>query len=133
MIGRSVDSDLVLEHPSVSRQHARVERAEDGRLFVQDKHSRNGTFLFRSEQWIRVQRVSLCREDILRLGDQEVRPGQLASLYGAENRVWLPAVPQPSFAAGDERNETGKPGDGRTKIRKPRRNPVTGQIEENLP
>jgi predicted component of type VI protein secretion system len=44
-IGRAVESDICLAHPLVSRQHAEVERLDDGRFAVRDLGSRNGTLV----------------------------------------------------------------------------------------
>lgn len=44
VMGRHPDCDLVLESASVSRQHAQIVR-ENGQFFVEDLHSRNGTFV----------------------------------------------------------------------------------------
>lgn len=43
-IGRSKDNDLVLEHPKVSRNHARIYR-EDGQFVLQDLNSTNYVFV----------------------------------------------------------------------------------------
>ena len=44
VLGRHPDCDVVLDAASVSRQHAQVVR-EDGAFYVEDMHSRNGTFV----------------------------------------------------------------------------------------
>jgi sigma-B regulation protein RsbU (phosphoserine phosphatase) len=44
VMGRHPDCDLVLESASVSRQHAQILQ-ENGQFFVEDLHSRNGTFV----------------------------------------------------------------------------------------
>jgi serine phosphatase RsbU (regulator of sigma subunit)/pSer/pThr/pTyr-binding forkhead associated (FHA) protein len=44
ILGRHPACDIVLQSGAVSRQHARILNA-DGRFFVEDLHSRNGTFL----------------------------------------------------------------------------------------
>jgi sigma-B regulation protein RsbU (phosphoserine phosphatase) len=44
VMGRHPDCDLVLESASVSRQHAQIIR-EGAQYFVEDLHSRNGTFV----------------------------------------------------------------------------------------
>jgi pSer/pThr/pTyr-binding forkhead associated (FHA) protein len=41
VIGRSPNSDLLIDHPAVSRRHARIMRGKDG-YFVEDLESRNG-------------------------------------------------------------------------------------------
>ena len=44
ILGRHPACDIVLESPAVSRQHARILDA-DGTFYLEDLHSRNGTFL----------------------------------------------------------------------------------------
>jgi pSer/pThr/pTyr-binding forkhead associated (FHA) protein len=129
IIGRSADCDLVIEHSSVSMQHAMLERAGNGRLYLQDLASENGLFLHRSSHWTRADRVCLCRDDLVRLGEHEISPNQFLGLFSAENRVWLPLL-------AEHLNKAGKNGSQETstedaKFNQPRRNPVTGQIEEN--
>jgi hypothetical protein len=43
-IGRSPDNDIVLGDPFLSKRHAAFE-ARDGRIFLADQNSRNGTYL----------------------------------------------------------------------------------------
>ena len=45
VLGRGTEADLWLEDGGVSRRHARVTCRSDGRYFVQDLGSTNGTFL----------------------------------------------------------------------------------------
>ena len=44
VIGRAVDSDMVIDHPHVSKQHCRVQLTEDGAEVI-DLRSTNGTYL----------------------------------------------------------------------------------------
>ena len=44
VLGRHPDCDVVLEAASVSRQHAQIIH-EEGKFYVEDLHSRNGTFV----------------------------------------------------------------------------------------
>ena len=44
VLGRHPACDIVLESAAVSRQHARI-LAADGKFYLEDLHSRNGTFL----------------------------------------------------------------------------------------
>ena len=44
ILGRHPDCDIVLDAGAVSRQHAQI-RVIDGEYFVEDLHSRNGTFV----------------------------------------------------------------------------------------
>jgi pSer/pThr/pTyr-binding forkhead associated (FHA) protein len=45
VVGRSSHCDLIVDHPSVSRRHARVTRTGDSGVRVVDLGSRNGTFV----------------------------------------------------------------------------------------
>lgn len=44
-IGRDADSDIVLNHPNVSRKHAVIEKKSDGVYLISDLDSLNGTFV----------------------------------------------------------------------------------------
>lgn len=44
-IGRDATNDIVLDHPQISRHHARLQLLPDGRLAVADLNSTNGTFI----------------------------------------------------------------------------------------
>ena len=70
VIGRASESDLVVADRFLSRKHARLTR-RDGRLFVEDLGSRNGTLL--NDQPVE--------------GSQEVRPGDLIRVSGSSIRV----------------------------------------------
>lgn len=65
VLGRHPDCDIVLDVGAISRQHARILKHGDG-FFVEDLHSRNGTFL--NEQIVRGQQ-KLAENDRLRICD----------------------------------------------------------------
>jgi serine phosphatase RsbU (regulator of sigma subunit)/pSer/pThr/pTyr-binding forkhead associated (FHA) protein len=69
IIGRSAECEFPLDVPAVSRRHAAI-RQERGRFFVEDLHSRNGTFL--NDQRVS-QRTALRDGDRLLICDQEFR------------------------------------------------------------
>lgn len=64
IIGRSVDVDLVLLDPRVSRRHCQIEEA-GGRFFMRDLESTNGVWI----NGLRVAQSPLMPGDKLRLGD----------------------------------------------------------------
>lgn len=115
VVGRSKACDLVLDHDSVSRQHASVEVTQEGFISIRDKESRNGTHLHRNGNWVRIRRIILGAGDRVRFGSEEVSLDQLLALYGQHTRVRL------------REGEVSKP---KVVFEKPRRNPVTGNIEE---
>ena len=44
-VGRAIDNDIVLDHPSVSRNHLELFYDADGNVFLTDLNSANGTFV----------------------------------------------------------------------------------------
>ncbi len=64
-LGREADNTLSVPEAAVSRYHARVERRTDGRFWVVDTQSTNGTFV----NGRRVREHPLAVFDVLRVGD----------------------------------------------------------------
>jgi pSer/pThr/pTyr-binding forkhead associated (FHA) protein len=126
-VGRETGCDIVLDNVSVSRRHASVELTDKGFLAVQDLNSSNGTFLKRNGQWIKIRNVLLGRQDSVRFGEEEVTLDRLASAFGDSIVVRL------------RKNSAGRLSDRvvaemaaeRQILEHPRRNPVTGNIEED--
>ena len=132
-IGRASDCSLVLEHNSVSRRHAAVEVTAEGYLSVQDTDSSNGTYLHRNGRWIRCRKVVLGAQDRIRFGQEEVELDRLVDLFSSRHKVRL----REGFSArgkplvfDDLLAELPKP---KVVLENPRRNPLTGNIEENKP
>lgn len=48
-IGRAADNDIDLDHPKISRHHARIDLAENGSAKLIDLHSGNGTWVNRNK------------------------------------------------------------------------------------
>lgn len=129
--GRDPDCDLMLEHSTLSRLHARIELAEDGLISVHDAGSSNGTFLNRNDSWIRIRKITLCIGDRVRFGDVEVPLERLTALFGKRARTRLEARRFPArHGKTSTRARAGLPEQGPS-LNKPRRNPVTGKIEED--
>ena len=61
--GRHPESDIFLDDVTVSRRHAEIRR-RDGKFFVQDKGSLNGTYVNRQ----RVEETPLASGDELQIG-----------------------------------------------------------------
>jgi len=129
-IGRDTECDIVLDHVSVSRKHASIHVTEEGFLAVQDNNSGNGTFLHRNGRWIRIKKAGLGTQDRIRFGEKEVALDRLIEAFGNQVRVRLregwsvrgkPLVFDQTF--------TGLPRQ-KTMLAHPRRNPITGKIEE---
>ena len=130
-IGRASDCDLVLNHDSVSRLHANIDVTDDGYLSVQDAHSSNGTFLHRNGHWIRARKVILGTQDRIRFGDHEITLDSLVGLFGRRGNVRLRegySVRGKPLLFEELLGDLPKP---REVLENPRRNPLTGNIEEN--
>jgi len=131
IIGRAEDCDMVLDHPSVSRLHATVQATPEGYLAVVDAESSNGTFLHRNGRWIRIRKVILGTQDRVRFGEHEVPVRQLVELLGQQARIRLRegySVRGKPLLFDDWPGEATRP---RIVLENPRRNPLTGDIEEN--
>ncbi len=129
--GREPTCDLVLEDPTVSRVHVKIELADDGHVFLLDADSSNGTFLQRNDGWIRVKRVSLCIGDRIRMGEKEVSLEHLTAVFGKRSKARLGPK---HFSLRRRAKQGGLSADWsepESLLHKPRRNLVTGRIEED--
>jgi diguanylate cyclase (GGDEF)-like protein len=68
IIGRSSECDVCLPHPSVSRQHCRVQR-EDDRFFIEDLGSTNKTYV----NGVVVSRLELSDADQIGVGNHALK------------------------------------------------------------
>ena len=97
-IGRGKDSDLVLNHPSVSRRHAELTLKDDSGIEIRDLGSTGGTVVMRAGSEFRIQREELKRGDVLRLGEYEITLSDLLAIIGRSDV----AVPMPKPARTGE-------------------------------
>ena len=75
ILGRGQDCDVVLDDPTVSRQHCRLLRSADGAWSVEDLGSRSGTWV--GDRCIR-QRTGLTAGSWLRVGGTRIQFADLA-------------------------------------------------------
>jgi len=119
--------DLVVEGEKVAHIHAQLQLTNDGYLTLLDAGSEHGTWLQRNEQWIRVMKVELGSRDGIRLGDTEVALARLLELFGDHVRLRdHDALRVPAHLA--ERLAAART---RVLLERPKRNPETGNIEED--
>ena len=64
-IGRAQDNDIVLSHDFISSWHARISMSDDGKFFLEDLNSTNGTFV----NGIKVNSCYLKYNDIVKLSE----------------------------------------------------------------
>jgi pSer/pThr/pTyr-binding forkhead associated (FHA) protein len=86
-VGRSPDNEIVIENLAISRNHASVQ-FEDGRYFVSDLDSSNGTFV----NGVRIKKTELVDRDVISIGKHK--------LYFYNQRT-SDVVHQPSMQDGD--------------------------------
>jgi hypothetical protein len=96
-IGRAFDNDLVVDDPHVAPHHLRVYRGEDGELVAEDLGSINGLYTEHGAR--RVQRLSLAREPVIRIGRTTLRVHDGAHEVAAE-RPLTPPRQHASWAGG---------------------------------
>lgn len=128
--GREPTCDLVLENETLSRIHARIELADDGLVSVHDNGSSNGTFLNRNDSWVRASKLTLCIGDRIRFGDVEIPLQQLTAVFGKHAKTRLEARRFPVRPGKIAAMPMAGKQDQEAALQKPRRNPVTGKIEE---
>lgn len=124
LIGRGIHCDISLDDDTVSREHARLELLPGARLDLTDLDSSNGTLVEDGTQWRRIEREEVSPDQPVRFGEHEVAL-----------RTLLEAFPAFAVVLGGEELpdvllEQGSR-DSLPRHEKPRRNPSTGDIEED--
>ncbi len=111
-IGRHSSNDVVIDHPKVSREHARIERTDGDDFILQDLNSTNGTWV----RGDRVDRVALQDGDLVKIGDAQLvfkrgftsadmtlLDGDLKKLSAHRPVVFVPGLMGSELWLGDER------------------------------
>ena len=68
LIGRQQDCDLQLDDSTVSRRHAEVILAPDGRYYLTDCNSAGGTYIHESAGWRQIRQEFVSAGQRLRFG-----------------------------------------------------------------
>ena len=101
-IGRDALSDVVVDHPIVSKNHAEIVK-QDGRVFIVDLGSTNGTFV----NGIKIKRHQLQQLDRIVIGPSELHFTGDSLSHAPDTRVVRLDVENISFQVSDR--TTGKP------------------------
>jgi hypothetical protein len=110
LFGRSPDSSVVVENQSVSSRHFRILKGRTGRYFIEDLHSKNGTFL-NGTRLSPDQRTELRLNDTIRIpgarfliwddrplpAEKPARTFADTSLLPPILKVEIPDVPPPEY------------------------------------
>jgi len=86
-IGRSVTSDIVLADDSVSRLHAELICSKNGKIFLIDCHSFNGTKLIRNGAKTSITQTFRTASDILEFGDINIPLNDLLEAVSAKTNA----------------------------------------------
>ena len=80
IVGRSTQSDICLVDPSVSRSHAEITVATDGRHFLTDCKSSLGTYVARNGSWKEITQDFVSENEAVLLGRYQSTIAALLSL-----------------------------------------------------
>ena len=121
-IGRSPEAAIRISNAqrTVSMMHAEITVTDDGRLYLTDRESTNGTAVFRHGGWVVLRQDFVDPGERIRLGAYETTVAQLLAAL-PERRVPKP-IQRPQIPVPDR--DVGR-------VRRPRRNPETGEIIED--
>jgi len=95
-VGRSRDNEIVIENLAISRNHARI-RNENGRFFISDLNSANGTFVNGAQ----ITKAELFHGDVIAVGKHKLvfknevlsDEAMISDAFGAERTMVVPRVP----------------------------------------
>ena len=118
LVGRDPRCDCRLDDPSVSRRHAEVIPGPDGRLYVIDRASTGGTFVWSGREWAPVRQAWVGPADRIRFGAHEMVAADLAIPFGG------------GAAAASDAGPAPEPNRKEPRLRTPARDPETGEVIE---
>lgn len=126
IVGRNQDCDFRLLNGSVSRLHAVLKVSGTNKLVITDTDSKNGTFLWIDGNWKKIETSDIKRTDRLRFGEAEA---DVLDILGAiKRRPKLGGTKRAKIGA--KTGGTGPAEKQLKRFKKPRRNKITGDIEE---
>ena len=115
-IGRGTDADIRIDDTTVSRIHAELVVTAKGSYYLTDCASRNGSYVARNGEWIRIRQEYISPEDAILLGRHQTTALGLLQKLGARGDQ------EPGRPAADPKQADALPGGN------VRRNPDTGEI-----
>ena len=109
-IGRRLTCDIVLSHPSISREHADLVVKDGTSITLVDRDSKFGTFILQPKgEWRQIKSSAIVREDQIRLGRYETTGRDLLQLIPRGAGMPKTSEPTPRLDGALERNpETGE-------------------------
>jgi len=125
-IGRDSKNDIVLKDASVAAEHACIEAINGNRLIIRDANTRSGTYLWREDQWTQALLIHLGPQDRIRFGNYEMSWQDLAESCAGSGMGTANGLRSAGLLLPGRNSE--KP-----VFENPKRNPVTGAVEEREP
>ena len=101
-IGRDTAAAINVQHTTVSRLHAEVIPLPDGRLYVTDCASRNGTFTNEDGHWRKISQDFAGAEARLRFGEVETSVSYLLTLIARLQDSGSAGAAGPAVAESEE-------------------------------
>ena len=86
-IGRTEACEVCIQDDHVSRTHAEIVLFDDGRLFIRDSGSQNGTFLERDGRRNPLQASFVEDDDVIVFGEVDLRGSTLREMVAASKNA----------------------------------------------
>ncbi|PAU89533.1 hypothetical protein CK507_01255 [Pseudomonas sp. WN033] len=106
-VGRSLESDLVLDDPGISRKHMEITLTSDQRYFVVDCGTTGGTRVQRNGEWKDLSQDFIAPAELLELGDRQYRFAELIARLPARSTT-LTKQPEPLSVRPRRKSSTGE-------------------------
>ena len=136
IVGRAQECDVCLNDTSVSRNHADIVFLSDGRLYVTDRGSTNGTFVLDGGEWRAIHRELLLPTDRVRFGHCEMTAQEL-NAFLVRQEGYSPSGSTAEIVPGRPMGQPPGSAPRMDSAVDPRkglvRNPKTGEIVEKKP
>lgn len=107
------------DQDTVGRSHAELTVSDSGACYIVDLDSANGTFLKEAGKWKRIKQAALDLGSEIRLGEYRTTPALLLSMRSVRTSPRQQTPPQIQPPKTEPRAHGAKP----------RRNPITGEVE----
>jgi predicted component of type VI protein secretion system len=111
LIGRNPECDIVLADATISRRHAELVEAANGRFYLTDRESAAGTWTHNGSEWVKLRQAFVTADEPLMLGRYSTTVNALLKLIAKPKPGGgsSPVVEPDSPAGGVMRNpQTGE-------------------------
>ena len=108
------------DQDTVGRSHAELTVSDNGACYIVDLDSANGTFFKEAGKWKRIKQAALDLGSEIRLGEYRTTPALLLSMRSVRTSPRHQTPPPVQPPKTDKSRAHGV---------KPRRNPLTGEVE----